>query len=175
MWGSALAVGFYFGGLLMFAYTAVAILMLVHHEYAHIRECERRLVKINHVKFNWLGGLVNAEIHHAHDAVPILEAGVKNTGYYALGFGSVLLTTLFISNNYGTMTLEGSHYLQFLNSVVLFAVIMLVSNVLPITIKSKEHGLISTDGWAALRFRELRDELWNDGAHDALIHVSAYT
>jgi hypothetical protein len=172
MWGSALALGFYFGGWLMLAYTAVAILMLVHHEYSHIRECEKRGVKINNVTFNWLGGMVDADIFLANDIVPILEAGVKNTGYYALGFGSVLFTTLFISNSYVVMPLAGIHYIRFLESIVLFSIIMLVCNVLPISIRSKKYGFVSTDGWAALRYRELRDELWNEGAHIALDHLN---
>ena len=173
-WGTMLALSLYGGGLLMFAFTATAILVLIHHEHAHLKQCMKRNVKVNSVIFTWYGGGVNADIVYAHDAVPILLAGVTNTGYYAVAFIAMLGSYHYIGRTFGMgINFANNPYIAFLNSLTLFTVIMVFTNVLPISIKSKEHGIISTDGWGAIRFIELRDELWNDGAHDALVWTPA--
>jgi hypothetical protein len=61
-------------------------------------------------------------------------------------------------------------YLALLNGIVCFLVVMSITNILPINYNHKKHGLISTDGWAALRFIELREELWNDGRAEAMMN-----
>jgi hypothetical protein len=65
------------------------------------------------------------------------------------------------------LNFAGNPYLALLNGIVSFLVVMSITNILPINYHHKKHGLISTDGWAALRFIELRDELWNDGKGEA--------
>jgi hypothetical protein len=166
-----LAYSVYVGGLPMVVFTIVAILMLIHHEYAHIRECERRGVKVNNVRFTWLGGLVNAEIYYANDAVPILAAGVINTGCYTFAFTSLLLIINYMGRNVWLgFNFANNPYLQLLNSIVLFSFIMLITNILPVSINSKKYGLILTDGWGAYKFRELRDEMWNNGMHEGYIY-----
>lgn len=167
-WGVALGLSVFTGGSLMFAFTAIAILMLIHHEHAHVKECLKRGVRVNSVTFNWLGGVVNADICYANDAVPILLAGIKNTGYYVFLSIGLLLSVHYMGRNvWSGFNFANNPYLQFLNSFVLFSVILLITNCLPISHYSKKHGVISTDGWGAYRMLEKRDELWNDGKGNA--------
>ena len=171
-WGIFLGVGLFAGGLLTFALVAMMMLVLISHEHAHVKQCIKRHVPIRSVKFNWLGGMVDADIRYANDAVPILSAGVYDTGCYTLVFGAIIwyLDTFRVTG----LDYANNPYLSLLNGIACFLIVMSITNVLPINYHHKKHGLISTDGWAALRFRELRDELWNDGkveAHNHLVMV----
>lgn len=167
-WGPMLALSVYAGGLLMFAFTLLAMMVLIHHEHAHVKECQKLGVKVNSVKFNWMGGAVNADIHYANDAVPIMAAGVLNTGFYTFAAVALLGTVHYLGRNVVTgFNFANNPYLQFLTSVSVFLVVLLFSNLLPISVKSKEHGIITTDGWGAYKFSILRDELWNDGKNNA--------
>lgn len=169
-WGVVLSISLYTGGLLSFATVAVMILVLIHHEHAHIKECKARGVKVNSVRFTWLGGMVDADILYANDAVPIMKAGVANTGYYAIAFVIILMGYNFIGRNYGLgINFANNPYLNMITSIMLFTVIMFFSNILPISYKSKKYGVITTDGWGAFKFVELRDELWNEGKYDAIV------
>ena len=168
-WGGVMAFSLYSGGLLSFATIAIMMLVLIHHEHAHVKQCLQRGAQVRSVRFTWMGGLVDAEIMYANDAVPILTAGVFNTGCYALAFIGLLAAVTYIGRNIISMDFAYNPYLQFLNSIMLFTTIMFFSNILPITINSKKYGLISTDGWAAIKYIELRDELWNEGKYESLV------
>jgi hypothetical protein len=109
--------------------------------------------------------MVDCDIKNAHEAVPILAAGLIDTGCYTVSFMGVFLA-LNIIRPVG-LNFAGNPYLALLNGIVSFLVVMSITNILPINYHHKKYGLISTDGWAALRFIELRDELWNDGKGEA--------
>ena len=160
-WGSALGFGLFAGGLLTFALVAMMILVLLSHERAHLNQCIKRGVGVNGVTFTAMGGMVDADILYANDAVPILAAGVIDTGCYTFVFGG-FLAALYLIRPAG-FNFVMNPWLNFLTSITAFLVVMCVTNILPINYRSKVHGIISTDGWAAVRFAELRDELWNDG------------
>jgi hypothetical protein len=167
-WGPMLALSVFGGGLLMFAFTMLAIMVLIHHEHAHVKECIKRGVKVNSVTFNWMGGGVNADIYYANDAVPILSAGLINTGCYAFAAVALLASVQYLGRNVWTgFNFANNPYLQFLTSVSVFLSVLFFSNILPISIHSKEHGIVRTDGWGAYKFRILRDELWNDAKNIA--------
>jgi hypothetical protein len=169
-WGAMLALSIMSGNLLLFAYTAITMLVLIHHEHAHIKECLKRNVRIKSVTFTWWGGGVDADIMYAHDAVPILTAGVINTGCYAIVFMGMWLGANFLSRNVLLgVNVINNPYLQFLNSIALLSLLIFATNILPISHKTQKYGVVTTDGWGAYRYRELRDELWNDGKHEALI------
>jgi hypothetical protein len=167
-WGVVLAFSLYTGGLLAFATVCAMMLVLIHHEHAHVVQCITRGVKVKQVRFNWLGGLVEAEILYANDAVPIMASGVINTGCYAFSFSAVYLAIDYIGRNLISINFANNPYINFVGSLMLFSGIMLISNCLPISYHSKKYGVITTDGWGALKFRLLRDELWNDARFEAL-------
>lgn len=110
---------------------------------------------------------MDADIRYAKDAVPILSAGVKDTGAYAFVFGAFLAALYFIRPI--GMNFAQNPYLNLLNSIVVLTVLMFITNILPIVYHSKTDGIVSTDGWGALRFATLRDELWNDGRSEAMM------
>ena len=166
-WGLSLGAGLFIGGGLTFALVAMMILVLISHEHAHLNQCHELGVKVNSVTFTWLGGMVDCDIKYAHDAVPILAAGLIDTGCYTVSFIGVF-AALNIIRPHG-LNFAANPYLALLNGIVCFLVVMSVTNILPINYLHKKHGLISTDGWAALRFVELRDELWNDGRSLAMM------
>jgi hypothetical protein len=169
LWGLAFAIGLYIGGLLTFAFTAFMILVLIHHEHAHLVELKKRYININYVKFNWLGGIINADIQYANDAVPIHLAGVINTGAYMVLSIIIFAGGMFMGRFYWSgFNFANNPYLNFLNSAMLFTGILFVSNIIPGSIYIKEYGTIMTDGGAAFKYAELRDELWNDGKSIAL-------
>lgn len=174
MWGLAIAIGLYSGGLLTFALIAFMILVLIHHEHAHLKELKKRYININYVKFNWLGGIIHADVKYANDAVPVHLAGVMNTGAYTIlsvvGFAGL---TYIGRNVLSGFNFANNPYLNFLNSAMLFTSILFISNIVPGSIKIKKYGTIMTDGWAAFKYRELRDELWNEGRWVAMDSVTA--
>lgn len=91
---------------------------------------------------------------------------------YTLSLGG-FLAALYIVRPIG-MDFAMNPLLNLLIGVVSFLIVMCITNVLPINYHHKKHGIISTDGWAAIRFRELRDELWNDGRAIASTHIRNY-
>jgi len=164
MWGLALALGFYVGGLLTFVMVASMILVLIHHEHAHLKEINKRGIKVNFVKFNWMGGIIQSDIHYANDAVPIHLAGLINTGcYMVLSIASFVAITYMGRNVWSGFNFANNPYLNFINSAMLFTTVLFVSNIIPGSITIKNYGTIMTDGWAAYKYLELRDELWNEG------------
>jgi len=175
-WGLALSAGLFVGGLLTIAAVAMAMLILITHEHAHIEECNRVNIGINSVRFTWLGGMVDfrdADAWYAGDIVSLLLAGVKDTGAYSISFIFVLVILNYLGRNVVLgFNFANNPYINFVNSVVLFSGVLFIGHFLPITYKTKSGGLISPDGWAALRFMELRDELWNDGKSLAMMVVS---
>ena len=166
-WGASFIVSWLIGGLLTFAYTLIVMLVLISHEYAHIAECQRLQVPVKSVTFTLLGGQVDADIQYAHEAVSVLSAGLKDSGMYA-AFMAIVLFVLYTFRPIG-VNFAQNPYLNLLNSVGFVLVLLLISNVLPISYKHKKHGMIYTDGWGAWKMRELRDEMWNDGKADAAV------
>lgn len=142
----ALAFGLYAGGLLLFALVCMMILCLITHEHAHAVECINRGVNVKRIWFTWLGGAIDCDIQNEVDAVPILMAGVKDTACYAFVFMVVFVTIGALYSP--SMPFQ---FVAMSKSMLLFAGVMTITNVLPITIHSKTHGEISTDGWAAYK------------------------
>lgn len=168
-YGSLLVFAAITGGISMFAYVLTAMWVIISHEYAHLKECLKRNVKVNYVKFAWYGGMVSADIKYANDAVPICLAGVVNTSYYAMASLILLISVNYLGRYVWTgFNFANNPYLSFINCFTLYTVMAVICNILPITYHSKKHGLISTDGWSAIRSMELRDEMWNDGVHNAM-------
>jgi hypothetical protein len=162
-WGFALAFEIYAGGLLGFAFTCMAIMIVVSHEHAHAEETLKHGAKVTGIMFTGFGGMVIAEIEYAGDAVKMLLAGIKDTGYYAFSFVSLFLV----------MTLSGGSlvngymfilypYKDFVAAVAFFAVTLFIMNTIPMAYPTR-YGILATDGWAAWMYAELRDEMWNDG------------
>jgi hypothetical protein len=170
-WGFCLAFAEFTGGIMMIALVALMLLVLVHHEHAHAKECLKRGVKIEAIKFFWLGGCVQMGPSHYNDAIPILTAGVFNTFFYAGIFSLTWFVVMFCWQYLIVFNRANNPYISLLDSAILFSIAMAISNVLPLEYNSNKYGIISTDGWAAFKFRELRDELWNDGKTEAIAQV----
>lgn len=160
-WGLSLSAGIFAGGFLTLSLLLMMMLVLISHEHAHLKQCHNLNVKINNVRFTWLGGMVDADIKDADSAVKVLSAGVIDTGCYMVSFVG-LLAGIYLIKPLG-LNFANNPYLNLITSIILFLIIMCMTNILPISYNHKVHGIISTDGWAALRFIELRDELLNDG------------
>jgi len=168
-WGLSFAIAIFTNGLLSVAFVALALLTLIHHEHAHVKECLTLGVKVNAIEFNWLGGLVNMDCNDARDARNILLAGVLNTAWYAVACNA-LLGWIYLSKPIG-LNFANNPYLELLSSCAMFTGLFVLVNVLPFSFKSKKHGLITTDGYGAIlmnRLAKVHDELWNDGARVAL-------
>lgn len=150
-WGLALAAVTIFGDLLYIAYVCTCMLILISHEHAHVRQCQKHGIRIAQVYFNCFGGCVDAEVElHPKAAVAVYLAGVTDTAYYAIGF-SVLL---------GVMTYFGAYFAQGWRFLVFpeldflwwcsqFAIIAVIANICPGTYHHKTLGAIRTDGWSA--------------------------
>ncbi len=145
-WGLALAGGLFAGGLLLFALVCMMILCLITHEHAHAVECIKRGVPIKRIWFTWLGGAIDCNLQNESDAIPVLMAGVKDTACYAFAFLGVFVSLESLYSP--SMPMQ---FLAMSKSMLLFAGIMTITNVLPITFHSEVHGEISTDGWAAYK------------------------
>ena len=171
-WGVTLLLGIYGGGFLGGAFVMGAMLMLVWHEHAHASVCLRVGAPIKEIRFAWYGGYVMANVSNPSDIVDFFLAGVKNT---------TKITTILVALVAG-ITIWGIYFasgfnfahnplLNFINSLASFAILMTLINVLPISFHIKKYDVIvTTDWWAAHRYTELRDELWNDGKTNALEH-----
>jgi hypothetical protein len=171
LWGLALGGGLFIGGLLTFALVAFMMLVLIHHEHAHLVQLNRRGIKVNFVKFNCWGGIIGADLEYANDAIPVHLAGVINTGLYTLASIAGLAGINILGRYYLTgFNFANNPYLSFLNSAVLFTMVLFISNIIPGSIKLKNYGTIMTDGGAAYKYLELRDELWNCGKDRAITY-----
>jgi hypothetical protein len=162
-WGGALGIGLYMGGLLMVAYILICLYLMHTHEHAHAVECIKRNITIKKIEFSAAGGCVNCGEMYANDAVPILLAGLKNTTVYLFGFVGLAIFLSwyrFIGVNYAN-----NPYINLVNCVSLFTLCLVICNCLPISYQSKEYGLVSTDGWAAIIYREFSIELMNEGKY----------
>jgi hypothetical protein len=176
-WGVALSLeGFVIGGILPFAYTLLCMLVVVSHEHAHAAKCIELGIPIHSIEFYWLGGGVITELDYASDIVDFLEAGVKDTAYYSIGFITLFIALLL----FGRDLVNGYLFILYpfrdlVGSIAFFATALAIANCLPYSYKTNiilngvNHSiLVSTDGWAAWKYRELRDELWNDGKSEAM-------
>lgn len=166
LWGSALGITLFVGGLMAMAGVLVMILMILSHENAHYNACVKRGIKVNWIRFNWLGGMINCDLVHYNDAVPVLLAGIKNTGAYTLVLGPIPWIIYNVVRPVG-VNFANNPYMGFLYSIALFAVVLFLSNIIPGTIPSKD-GPVRTDGWAAVKYYELERELWNDGKYGGI-------
>ena len=153
LWGLSLSVGLFIGGLLTFALVSMMILVLISHEHAHLKQCELHNVKVNSVAFTWLGGAIDLDIKGAKDGIPVLFAGVVDTGMYTLS-AVVVWAALNFTRPLG-LNFANNPYLNLLNSITLFCVVMFISNILPISYNSEKHGIITTDGWATYKLLKL--------------------
>lgn len=172
-WGIGFAFALFTNGLLSLVFVAIALLTLIHHEHAHIKECNKVGVLIKHVKFNWLGGLVNMEPNNPFDSRSVLLAGLINTGAYTFIFNGLILAIYYIRPT--GLNFANNPYLALLSSCAAFTGMFLIVNVLPISFKSKKYGIVATDGWGAVMMHRLipsHNELWNDGAVSALDRVT---
>lgn len=150
LWGLLLSGALISGGLLFFAAMLTMMGILISHEYAHIKECEKRYIKINWVRFSLMGGAIDADVWYANDIVPIWQAGISNTNVYTFAFGGVyILAELLQCSN---------HMLAFARTILVGAAILALTNYAIPNV---------SDGAIVRRFTELRDELWNDGARIA--------
>ena len=168
LWGSALGFGLFCGGLLLFALVSMMIFVLISHEHAHLLECERLGARVKKVVFTALGGQVHFTAQTVSDTISICRAGVIDSSCYAVSFVAMLATLTFIGRgmdwNFADPTPLGMLWrLRMLNGLVLFAVVLVVSNILPIVYHHKQHGLITTDGWATVLLKDMENEWWNDG------------
>jgi hypothetical protein len=169
-WGNALAISLYAGGILSFSMVCMMIGVLISHEHAHIKKCQDLNVGIRSVKFTWLGGQVDfrdCDTQYADDYLQIISAGIIDTGYYTfsvLGFIAVLPYIVPPGFNFAM-----NQPINLLYGIATFLTIMFISNILPIEYRHPEHGIITTDGWAAVRMLELRNEMMNDGRAQAIM------
>lgn len=170
-WGAAFAGSLAFGGLLAFAVTATVLLMLIHHEHAHAKKCIELNIPVYSITFYAFGGAVEAELPYTQDGIDVFIAGPVNSGCYAVAFTALFLTigylgSVFSWNMADAMPLGMLYWKQFINSLTLSSIALVVTNILPIGWYSKEHGcMVAVDGFAAYLRREQRDELWNDGKY----------
>jgi hypothetical protein len=149
LWGPALGIGLFIGGALTFALVCMMILVLISHEHAHLKQCERHNVNVKSVTFTWLGGMIDLDIKGAADGIPVLFAGVVDTGMYTIS--AVTLWAIPNLTRPIGLNFANNPYLNLLNSITLFCVVMFISNILPISYNSEKHGIITTDGWATYK------------------------
>jgi hypothetical protein len=163
-WGAMVLAAGYFGDLLYVAYVLTVLLILISHEHAHAAACIRNGIQIQSIEFTYWGGLVNAPWECDVAAYEVIVAGLKDTTIYAVGFTGLM----FFMQHYGHVFAQGLRFIiipetDYLWWVTQFVILMVISNVIPGTYRHKVYGPIRTDGWHAWHYRELRDELWNDG------------
>jgi len=153
LWGLSLSVGLFIGGLLTFALVSMMILVLISHEHAHLKQCELHNVKVNSVAFTWLGGAIDLDIKGAKDGIPVLFAGVIDTGMFTMV--AIVLWAIPYRSLLTGINFANNPYLNLLNSITLFCVVMFISNILPISYNSEKHGIITTDGWATYKLSKM--------------------
>lgn len=145
-WGLLLGVALFLGGILYLAAMLAIMLLLVSHEHAHVLACDNLGIKVNSVKFSFLGGGADFDMWYAHDIVEVLQAGITDTMTYMIAFGELLIILEIMQ-----MPIE---FRQFIRTIFVGALILFITNEL-----YPETG----DGAQVRRFRELMSELPNDG------------
>lgn len=172
-WGLCFAVMIYTGGLMGFALIALMLLTLIHHEHAHAKVCNNLGIKINRIKFNWLGGFVIADVVYARDASKVLAAGIINTGLYALLF-TIPTFLIYYVKPLG-FNFAQKPYLNFIDTMSGCMILFFLLVIIPVKFRHEKHGLITTDGYGIYLMNKLAverdDELWNDGARIALTQL----
>lgn len=163
-WGATMALAIYTGGILNLAFVLIALLMLVWHEHAHAAHALRSGGTVHEIGFTWLGGYVIAEMQSLVDRPGFFMAGVKNTVGLAIVFIAMDCGAILVFREL-SINLAMNPYLNLLNCAVVFAVLLSLSNILPVSYYWKERDiLITTDAWAAHISSE-GYELWNDGKY----------
>jgi hypothetical protein len=169
-WGICFGVMIYADGVMGFAIIALMMLTLIHHEHAHAKVCEKLGIKINYIKFNFLGGFVNADVIYARDAAKVLAAGVINTGMYALAF-TIPTFLIYYIKPLG-LNFAQNPYLNFIDTMSGCMILFFLLVIIPVKYRHEKHGLITTDGYGVYLMNKLAverdDELWNDGVRIAL-------
>lgn len=169
-WGLCFGIMIYVDRILGFTLIALMLLTLIHHEHAHAAMCNKLGIKINEIKFNFLGGFVNADIIYARDAAKVLAEGVYNTGMYTLLF--LIPTFLIYYVKPLGFNFAQNPYLNFIDTMSGCMIIFFILLILPFKYNHKTLGLITTDGYGIYLMsrlaKEKDDELWNDGARVAL-------
>lgn len=159
--------------LLGVAAVLVLLLIVMTHEHAHAVECLRNGAEIVSIEVNALGLAVAADIKNPSDAVTFFAAGIKDTATYACSFSFLFAFLLFA----GRDLVNGYMFIlyplrNFVGNIALFAVILVITNILPIWWYIKRYNAwVVSDGMAILKYREIRDELWNDGKVLAVSYV----
>jgi uncharacterized membrane protein len=167
-WGLALGAGLYCGGLLLVALVAMMIFVLISHEHAHLLECERLGAHVKKVVFTAVGGQVHFTAQTVSDTISICRAGVVDSSCYAISFIALFAMVSFVGKelswNFADADPLGMLWrMRMLQGLVFFAVVLVVSNVLPVVYHHKIHGTITTDGWATVLLKEDEKEWWNEG------------
>jgi len=150
-WTGVLLLEFYDGGLLAVAFTLLALLIIISHEHAHASQCLKNGNRIFGISFTWLGGSVLADIDKTSDKIDFYKAGIVDTGAYALAFVEIVAVLWFIHEYLQPIGINfaPNPYFSLLNSITVFAVVLFICNILPISFHSKKHDMIiMTDGWA---------------------------
>jgi len=170
IWGLSFGVAVFYGKLMFVAYVALMMLVLICHEHAHAEECVRLGIEIKSIEFTAFGGMVKTgAVEYVDDAISIFKAGVANTGYYAVSFFFVFaMLQMYGRGMIPGFNLANNAYIDFAFSSVIFTSVLFLCNILPVSYHSKEHGLVATDGYAIIIFRELHAEMMNEGKYQAL-------
>jgi len=145
-WGLLLGAFLFLGGILYLTAMLAIMLMLISHEHAHILACEKLGIKVNSVKFSFIGGGADFDIWYAHDIVEVLQSGITDTMTYTIAFGELLFILEIMQ-----MPIE---FRQFMRTVFIGALILFITN---------EIYPGTGDGAQVRRFRDLMNELPNDG------------
>lgn len=178
-WGIGLGAAVFCGGLLALATALIILLMLIHHEHAHTKTALKHNAKIESIVFGAFGGILSTTPKHAHEEIDIYAAGVINSAGYAITALLCLgcLRGLCYQNGWNLADpspLGLLYWFQFLNSISLAAVVLVISNVLPIWYHSKKHGLVTTDGFAVVLKWGDQKEWWNDGRAESMDYLSEF-
>jgi hypothetical protein len=164
-WGLVTMIGYLCGGLLMLALVGMMILALLTHEYAHVKEAQDLGVPVTKVVFIWLGGMTHCD-SHGDDTVKICHAGLLDTGVWSVSSVAVLAAIYLIGYeagwNFADPTPLGMlWWMRLIRSVVIFAFLLLATNVLPIEYDHPQHGTITTDGWIGMVIARTAEKIGN--------------
>ena len=164
LWGIILIWQYSAVDLLGIALVGSALIILLSHERAHVNACIRRNLTINSLKFTWLGGFLDADVKKASDYVVVLKAGIFDTSKYMIGLSGIVLFIWFLRDivrPIGVNFAPTTGYNVFI-ALTQFTIILFIGNILPISFYSKKFGdIITTDGWAAWKYRNHGDALIN--------------
>ena len=162
LWGIILVWQYSAVDLLGVALVGSALIILISHERAHANACIRKNLPIKSLKFTWNGGFLDADIKKASDYVTVLMAGVRNTACYAIGLSGIAIFIWFLRDvirPIGVNFAPTTGYNVFI-ALTQFSLLLLLVNILPMSFYSKRlGGVVTTDGWAAWKYRNRGDEL----------------